>query len=136
MTAHYHLVQVKILLHSLYGTLLLVKDEYQMGGTRNAQLIGHVQVIEMVRIRHFDNREVNNGFKAILNILSGEFLCKNLKKMTWCVGKFDIILFGVVAGLQNLCTWETLYLGNIVLFSQLPWKKSYCGTSVKFLTLL
>jgi len=82
MTAHYHLVQVKILLHSLYGTLLLVKDEYQMGGTRNAQLIGHVQVIEMVRIRHFDNREVNNGFKAILNILSGEFLCKNLKKMT------------------------------------------------------
>jgi len=77
-------------------------------------------MIEMVRIRQLGNQEVNNGFKAILNILSGKFLCKNLKKRTSCVGKFDIILFGVVAGLQNLCTWETLYLGNIVLFSQLP----------------
>lgn len=120
MTAHYYLVQVKILLHSLYGTLLLVKDEYQTSEIRNTQLIGHVQVIEMVRIRQFGNREVNNGFKAILNILSGKFLCKNLKKRTLCVGKFAIILFGVVAGLQNLCTWETLYLGNTVLFSQLP----------------
>lgn len=74
----------------------------------------------MVRIRQFGNREINNGFKEILNIVSGKLLCKNLKKRTSCVGKFDIILFGVVRGLQNLCTWETLYLGNILLFSQLP----------------
>jgi len=74
----------------------------------------------MVRIRQFGNREINNGFKAILNIVSEKFLCKNLKKRTSFVGKFDIVLFGVVPGLQNLCTWETLYLGNIVLFSQLP----------------
>jgi len=40
--AQFYLVQVKVLLHSLYGTLLLVKDEYQTGGTRNTQLIVHV----------------------------------------------------------------------------------------------
>jgi hypothetical protein len=97
VTAHYHLVQVKILLHSLCGTLLLVKDEYQSRGTRNAQLIGHVQVTEMVR-NQFGTQEANNGFKTILNILSGKFLSKNVKKRTSCFGKLDIILIEVVAG--------------------------------------
>jgi hypothetical protein len=73
VTGHYHLVQIKILLHSLYGTLLLVKDEYQTFGTRSTQLIGHMQVIEMVR-NQFGNQKVNNGCKAILNILSEKFL--------------------------------------------------------------
>jgi len=36
----------------------------------------------MVRIREFGTQEVNNGFKAILNKLSGKFLGKILKKRT------------------------------------------------------
>lgn len=83
------------------------------------QLIGHVQVIEMVRIRQFGNREVNNGFKEILNILSGKFLCKNVKKRTSCVGNLRLLFWsrGWTSGSLNR---ETLYMGNIVLFSQLP----------------